>query len=70
MKTEIRHTQDGEMMYRLLDAGWDTIKTSFSHSDSRCTGGWWMYKGDHDEALALLEPIKKDILQRIVWVLA
>jgi hypothetical protein len=27
-------------------------------------GGWWLYRGDHGEALALLEPIKQDINER------
>jgi hypothetical protein len=64
MKTEIRFTDDGEMLHRLCDGGWDTIKTNFKDGNSRGMGGWWLYRGDHGEALALLEPIRQDITQR------
>ena len=64
MKTEIRHTDDGAMLYRLCDLGWETIKTNFRDGNSRGMGGWWLYRGDHGEALALLEPIKQDINER------
>lgn len=65
MKTEIRHTDDGEMLHRLFKDGWVTIKTNFSDGCSRGMGGWWLYRGDHGEALALLEPIRQDIAQRV-----
>ena len=65
MKTEIRHTDDGEMLHRLCDGGWDTIKTNFRDGNSRGMGGWWLYRGDHGEALALLEPIRQDIIKRV-----
>jgi hypothetical protein len=61
MKTEIRHTDDGEMLHRLVTGGWDYIKTKFSDGCSRGMGGWWLYRGDHGEALALLEPIRQEI---------
>jgi hypothetical protein len=64
MKTEIRHTNDGEMLIRLVDGGWDYIKTKFKDGNSRGMGGWWLYRGDHGEALALLEPIRQDITAR------
>jgi hypothetical protein len=64
MKTEIRHTDDGEMLHRLRKNEWDYIKTNFKDGNSRGMGGWWLYRGDHGEALALLEPIRQDITQR------
>ena len=65
MKTEIRHTDNGEMLHRLRTGGWDIIKTNFSDGCSRGMGGWWLYRGDHGEALALLEPIRQNIIQRV-----
>ena len=65
MKTEIRHTDDGEMLHRLFKDGWGAIKTNFSDGCSRGMGGWWLYRGDHGEALALLEPMRQDIAQRV-----
>ena len=66
--TEIRHTDDGEMLHRLFGNGWDTIKTEFSHGSSRLMGGWWLYRGDHGEALTLLDPIKREILRRSLCI--
>jgi hypothetical protein len=31
------------------------IYLEFGHSDARCTGGAWWYKGNRDAALAALE---------------
>jgi hypothetical protein len=70
MTTQIRHTDDGEMLHRLRSNGWDLIKTNFHDRCSRGMGGWWLYRGDHGEALALLAPIQREITQRVRELLA
>jgi hypothetical protein len=67
MTTELRHTPDGLMLCRLQAAGWQILQNPLGggHFDSRCTGGWWLYKGD--EAVARAEQAKQwaNIKQRI-----
>jgi len=55
MKTEIAHASKGEYLYNMTQQGWMHMNTPHRSNDSRLTGGWWMYKGNHTDALALLE---------------
>ena len=55
MKTfELRVVVDGEMVYRLQDNGWKILQNPLGGGtyNSRGEGGWWLYKGDEDDARA------------------
>ena len=59
MQFEIRHTDDGLMLTRLMRDGWNILSKPLGGGNygSRCTGGWWLYKGD--EAQARAEQVKR-----------
>jgi len=51
---ELTHTSSGETLNRLVSSGWDVMQDPIGggHNDVRCTGGWWLYKGDKKAAEA------------------
>ena len=54
MTYELNHTADGLALHRFRDDGWEILQEPYGggHKDWRCQGGWWLYKGDHQEARA------------------
>ena len=54
MKNELTHTSSGEALHRYMENGWSILQNPIGggHNDVRCTGGWWLYKGDEAQARA------------------
>ena len=46
VSTEVQHFPIGLAYVLALEKGWKQIETTFTHNDSRLTGGAWLYKGD------------------------
>jgi hypothetical protein len=67
VETKIKHSETGDQLHAAMNSKWSLIDTKFSHGNSRLTGGWWLYQGDHSKALELLEVQKKTILNSVVW---
>lgn len=51
----LTHADRGETLHRFIDDGWQILSNPKGGGsfDTRCMGGWWVYKGD--EALARAE---------------
>jgi hypothetical protein len=54
MTYELHHADDGAALHYLRDAGWKILQKPYGggHYDSRCRGGWWLFKGDEAQARA------------------
>ena len=67
MTHELTHTGTGETLIRLMDKGWNVLQDPVGggHNDVRCTGGWWLYKGDEAQARAEQEQRMQELRPRI-----
>lgn len=52
MTYDLNHADDGEMLHRFTNSGWKILQKPYGggHFDSRCRGGWWLFKGDEAQA--------------------
>ena len=54
MTYELKHVSTGESLHYAYEYGWEILQDPYGggHFDCRCTGGWWLFKGDESQARA------------------
>lgn len=55
--TEIQHTDNGEALEIMCRKGWNILRDpkGGGHGNYRLTGGWWLFKGQEQEARQMQE---------------
>lgn len=50
----LTHADTGETLHRFTNNGWKILSNPQGGGsfDTRCMGGWWLYKGDEAQARA------------------